>query len=156
MHMSLQYDDFLKKFIHLIYLFLAALGLRCRAQAFPSCGKWGPLSLAWVSHCRSLSCRGAQAPGTQASAVVAHRFTSCGTRCSAACRILPDQGSNPCPPHWQADSQPLHHQGNPTIWWLLINAYTQVIHTFRHKTFSSPKKVFSCPSAVHTPTPLLE
>ena len=42
------------------------------------------------------------------SVVVAH-----GPSCSAACGILPDQGSNPCPPHWQADSQPLHHQGSP-------------------------------------------
>ena len=32
---------------------------------------------------------------------------------SAACGILPDQGSNPCALHWQADSQPLRHQGSP-------------------------------------------
>ena len=32
---------------------------------------------------------------------------------SAACGIFPDQGSNPCPLHWQADSQPLRHQGSP-------------------------------------------
>ena len=42
------------------------------------------------------------------SAVVAH-----GRSRSAACGILPDQGSNPCAPHWQADSQPLRHQGSP-------------------------------------------
>ena len=42
------------------------------------------------------------------SVIVAH-----GPSCSAACGILPDQGSNPCPLHWQADSQPLHHQGSP-------------------------------------------
>ena len=33
--------------------------------------------------------------------------------CSAACGIFPDQGSNPCPLHWQADSSPLRHQGSP-------------------------------------------
>ena len=44
------------------------------------------------------------------SVIVAH-----GPSCSAACGMLPDQGSNPCPLHWQADSQPLHHQGSP-IW----------------------------------------
>ena len=33
------------------------------------------------------------------SVVVAH-----GLSCSAACGIFPDQGSNPCPLHWQADS----------------------------------------------------
>ncbi|XP_073664625.1 START domain-containing protein 10 isoform X4 [Tursiops truncatus] len=32
---------------------------------------------------------------------------------SAACRIFPDRGTNPCPLHRQADSQPLHHQGSP-------------------------------------------
>ena len=42
------------------------------------------------------------------SVIVAH-----GPSCSAACGIFPDQGSNPCPPHWQADSQPLRHQGSP-------------------------------------------
>ena len=34
---------------------------------------------------------------------------------SAACGIFPDQGSNPCPLHWQADSQPLRHQGSPVF-----------------------------------------
>ena len=38
-----------------------------------------------------------------------------GLSCSAACGIFPDEGSNPCPLHWQADSQPLCHQGNPSI-----------------------------------------
>ena len=42
------------------------------------------------------------------SVAVAH-----GLNCSAACGILPDQGSNPCPLHWQADPQPLRHQGSP-------------------------------------------
>ena len=39
------------------------------------------------------------------SVIVAH-----GPSCSAACGIFPDQCLNPCPLHWQADSQPLHHQ----------------------------------------------
>ena len=42
------------------------------------------------------------------SVAVAH-----GPSCSAACGIFPDQGSNTCPLHRQADSQPLHHQGSP-------------------------------------------
>ena len=42
------------------------------------------------------------------SVIVAH-----GPSCSTACGILPDQGLNPCPLHWQADSQPLRHQGSP-------------------------------------------
>ena len=42
------------------------------------------------------------------SVVVAH-----GPSCSAACGIFPNQGLNPCSLHWQADSQPLSHQGSP-------------------------------------------
>ena len=42
------------------------------------------------------------------SVIVAH-----GPSCSAAHGIFPDQGSNLCPLHWQADSQPLRHQGSP-------------------------------------------
>ena len=36
-------------------------------------------------------------------------------RCSVACGIFPDQGSNPWVLHWQADSLPLSHQGSPQI-----------------------------------------
>ena len=42
--------------------------------------------------------------------VVAH-----GPSCSEACGILPEQGSNPRPMHWQADPQPLRHQGSPDM-----------------------------------------
>ena len=48
------------------------------------------------------------------SVIVAH-----GPSCSAACGIIPDQGSNPCTLHWQADSQPLRHQGSPLFIFLL-------------------------------------
>ena len=43
------------------------------------------------------------------------RLSSCGSRAQLlrGMWIFPDQGSNPCPLHWQADSQPLHHQGSP-------------------------------------------
>ena len=44
------------------------------------------------------------------SVIVAHRPS-----CSTACGIFPDQGSNPCSLHWQADSQPLPHQGSPKL-----------------------------------------
>ena len=37
-----------------------------------------------------------------------------GFSCSEACGIFPDQGSNPCPLHWQTDSKPLCRQGSPT------------------------------------------
>ena len=99
---------------------MAVLGLRFCARAFSSCGKRGPLFMlrqagatlhcgAWASHYRSLLLRntGSRRAG---SAIVAH-----GPSHSAACGIFPDQGSNPCPLHWQADSQPLRHQGSPLI-----------------------------------------
>ena len=52
------------------------------------------------------------------SVIVAHRPS-----CSAACGIFPDQGSNPCPLHWQADSQPLRHQGSLVFLflWLVLS-----------------------------------
>ena len=79
---------------------------------------WGGLSLVVASrgHCSSrcaglslsrpllLRSTGSRRTG---SVVVAH-----GPSCSAACGIFPDQGLNPCSLHWQADSQPLRHQGS--------------------------------------------
>ena len=50
------------------------------------------------------------------SVVVEHRPS-----CSVACGIFPDQGSNPCPLHWQADSQQLHHQGSPELFFFNLN-----------------------------------
>ena len=83
-----------------MYLFLAALGLHCCPRTFSSCGKRGysllqctGFSLRWLLLLRST------APRRAGSVVVAH-----GLSCSAACGIFPDQGSNPCPLHWQADS----------------------------------------------------
>ena len=48
------------------------------------------------------------------SVVVAH-----GPSFSTACGIFPDQGLNPCSLHWQADSQPLCHQGSPACLFLM-------------------------------------
>ena len=60
------------------------------------------------------------------SVVAAH-----GPSWSAACGIFPDQGSNPCPLHWQADSQPLHHQGSPLVVFLALKVFpdkTDLLH----------------------------
>ena len=72
------------------------------------------------SHCGGFSCCEAQALGTWASAVAAHGLQSTGSvvvmnrlSCSLACGLLLEQILNPCPVHWQADSQPLDHQGKP-------------------------------------------
>ena len=93
------------------------LGLRFCARAFSSCGKRGPLFIA-VRGPLFIAVRG---PFTVAASLVAghrlqtHRLSSVahGPSCSVACGIFPDQGSNLCPLHWQADSQPLCHQGSP-------------------------------------------
>ena len=88
---------------------MAVLGLRFCARAFSSCGERGPLFIVvhgpLMPRPLLLWSTGSRCAG---SAIVAH-----GPNCSAACGIFPDQGSNPCPLHWQADSQPLRHQGSP-------------------------------------------
>ena len=57
-------------------------------------------------------CSAAVAPGLQspASVVVGHGFS-----CTAACGIFPDQGSNPCHLHWQADSLLPSHSECPGV-----------------------------------------
>ena len=52
------------------------------------------------------------------SVVVTH-----GHSCSTACGIFPDQGSNPCPLHRQADSQPLRYQGSPKCIYFLKGTF---------------------------------
>ena len=67
--------------MYLFYLFLAALGLRCCARAFSSCGEQGllfvvvdRLLISVASHC------GARALGARVSVVVARGLSSCGSR----------------------------------------------------------------------------
>ena len=52
------------------------------------------------------------------SVFVAHRLS-----CSFACGIFPEKRSNPCSLHWQVDSYPLHHQGNPICWIIIDSLY---------------------------------
>ena len=67
-----------------MYLFLSALGLRCCARAFSSCGEQGLLFVVvhrrLTSHCRGFSSCGARALGARASVVMAHGLSSvaCG------------------------------------------------------------------------------
>ena len=79
-------------------------------------------SLPWLLLLQSTGSRahGLQQLQHMGSVVVARRLQSTGSvvvahelSCSVACGIFRDQGSNPCPLHWQADSQPLRHQGSP-------------------------------------------
>ena len=72
---------FFKSICLFIYLFLAVLGLHCCVRAFSSRGKQGLLLDAvhgLLIVVASLCC-GAWALGTQASVVVAHGLSSCGS-----------------------------------------------------------------------------
>ena len=92
------------------FSFGAALGLGCYLQAFSSCDEQGLLSscTAWASQCRGFSPCGPRA--------LEYRLSSWahGLSWPRSMWIFPDQGSNPCPLHWQADSSPLGQQGSPT------------------------------------------
>ena len=100
---------FLILFIYLfIYLWLCWVFISVRGlYLVAASGGHSSSRCAGLSPSRSLWPRstGSRRSG---SAIVAH-----GPSCFAACGIFPDQGSNPCPLHWQADSQPLRHQGSP-------------------------------------------
>ena len=79
-------------------------------------------SLQWLLllHSSGSRCTGFSGCGARAPVVVARGLWSAGSvvvghglSCSTACGIFPDQESNSCPLHWQADSYPLCHQGSP-------------------------------------------
>ena len=110
---------------YLFILFLAVLGLRFCAQALAS---WGyslllctDFSLWWLLLLRSTGCMcidfNAVTYGLQnlGSVIVAHELS-----CSMACGIFLDQGLNPCPLNWQADSYPLLHREIPSVTFLII------------------------------------
>ena len=99
----LKFNSFFKKFI---YLFLAALGLRCCARAFSSCGKQGLLflqcvgfSLRWLLLLQSTGSRlmGFNSCGSQA---LECRLSSCGTQAEVLRGMwdLPRPGLKPVSP----------------------------------------------------------
>ena len=93
-------------YLWLCWVFVSVLGLSLVvASGGHSSSQCAGLSLLWPLLLRSTGSRRA------GSVIVAH-----WPSCSAARGIFPDQGSNPCPLHWQADSQPLRHQGSPGRW----------------------------------------
>ena len=121
------------------------LGLRFCARAFSSVASGGHSS----SRCTGLSLlrplllwsTGSRRAG---SVVVAHK-----PGCSVACGIFPDQGLNPCPLHWQADSQPLRHQGSPLSGLLL---FSMIISRSIHVAANSIISFFmaNIPSYIYT------
>ena len=63
-----------------------------------------------LSQCSGSSCCRVWSLGCSGSVVLVHRLS-----CPTSYGIFPDQESNPCPLHWQADSQPLDHEGSPVL-----------------------------------------
>ena len=110
---------FINLFIHLFnfwlhWVFAAAHGLSLVAVSGGySLLRGAGFSLWWLLLLQSTGSRrpGFCSCGTRASVVVARGLESAGSvvvahglNCSTACGIFPDQGSNPCPLHRQADS----------------------------------------------------
>ena len=110
LHILSNTSFFKKLFIYLFiywlcWVFISVQGLPLvAANGGHSSSRCAGLSLSWPPLLRSTGSR------RGGSVVVAH-----GLSCSAVCGIFPDQGSNPCPLHWQADSQPLRQRGSPPM-----------------------------------------
>ena len=98
-----------KKINLLVYFSFGSAGSLLLNRLFSSCSERGLLSRCgvWASHWAGFSCFRIQVLGLY---TVVHQLS-----CSKACGIFPDQGSNLCLLHWQADSLPLRHQGSPLI-----------------------------------------
>ena len=95
----------------LVYLFLAVLGLRCCGRLFSACG---PVGAALPCSARASQRGGFSCCGTKASVdrlqQWQHADTAAavhGLRGPMARGLSPEQGLDPCPLHWQADSHPL-------------------------------------------------
>ena len=125
------YFIYLFIYFWLYWVFVSVRGLSLVAAS----GGHSSSRCAGLSLSRPLSLRstGSRRAG---SVVVAH-----GPSCPAACGIFPDQGSNPCPLHWQADSQPLSHQGSPSgeSWWYRFISCNcaQNMHLFSWRSLST-------------------
>ena len=118
-HFKFFFNFFFLIFIYLfIYLWLCWVLVSVRgfslvvASGGHSSSRCAGLSLSRPLLLRSTGSRHA------GSVTVAH-----GPSRSVACGIFPDQGLNPCPLHWQADSQPLRHQGSPVVHFIYSNVY---------------------------------
>ena len=142
LNVCLYYFKFLFIYFWLCWVFLSVQGLSLVAAS----GGHSSSRCAGLSLSRPLLLRSTGSSRT-GSVVVAH-----GPSRSTACGILPDQGSNPCPLHWQADSQPLRHQGNPTLLKYISMSFDRWL---RYRIFTSPKQIPSCSFAVSPFIPVL-
>ena len=123
-HLYLRITFFFFFFFWLCWVFVSVQGFSLvAASGGHSSSRCAGLSLSRPLLLRSTGSRRA------GSVVVAH-----GRSCYMACGIFPDQGSNPCPLHWQADSQPLSHQGSPRVTFiqasLILPMQWSQIHSF--------------------------
>ena len=121
------------------------LSLCCYAWVFSSCREWGFLSSSGMqaAHCGASVAAALRLRSTGPTAV-AH-----GLSCCAASGIFLDQGSNSCLLsegsnscllHWQADSLPLSHQGNP------CSSFLTCLFTYR----LSDAPTYTQDTALHT------
>ena len=110
-HLSLFILFYFLNFIYLfIYLFMAVLGLRLRARASSSCGKWGPLLIA------------VRGPLTIAASLVAEhrlqtrRLSNCGSRAELLRGMwdLPRPGLEPASPALAGRFSTTAPRGKPT------------------------------------------
>ena len=126
----IQMNLFIYLFIYLfIHLWLCCVFVSVRGLSLVAAsGGHSSSQCAGLSLSRPLLLRstGSRCAG---SVVVAH-----GPSCSEACGIFPDQGSNPCPLHWQADSQLLRHQGSPGKPWAVLLS-VRIIPLVQDRTF---------------------
>ena len=93
---SINYS-FLKMYFWLHWVFTDAHGLSLVvvSRGYSNSG-------AWASHCGGFYSPRAQVLEPWSWVVVVHRLS-----CPMACGIFLEQGSSPCPLHWQGDSKPL-------------------------------------------------
>ena len=117
-------------YLWLCWVFVSVRGLSLVAAS----GGHSSLRCAGLSLSRPLLLRstGSRRAG---SVVVAH-----GPSRSAACGIFLVQGSNLCPLHWQADSQPLRHQGSPAASFLNFTPHSSFLTSSSEQVGSNGKK----------------
>ena len=119
-----------------IYLFLAALGLRCCTRAFSSCRERGILCCsAPASHCGSFSCsgaRGSRRTGLMScgSRALEHRLSSCGVR-ALLLHVMwdpPGSGLEPMPPALAGGFPTTAPPGKPSTYFLNQTKLIQMHH----------------------------
>ena len=98
-------------FFWLHWVFAAVRGL---SPAAVSRGYF-PGAVHGASHCGGFSCCRAWAPGHVGLVAVARR-------------LFLNQGSNPCPLHWQLESQPLDHQESS-----MLSSFKRLSHSLKER-----------------------